>query len=325
MEISHLTEGYTAITMDEITKDTPEEESSHMPVVRKQRGTKVEPAKSEALIVYEEKETESQKKRGFGNLGRKSTLSRGQLGNLLLENIEAFSEHEAQLLRAVFNSKTLTAGEVMVPLSEIAPLTVGAPSSEIPKFCRTSSYRYIPIYNERVDHLLGVVDAMEVFTSEPNDSDLSPFVRDVYYVPALKSAMDLLDELRQSEIPAAIVVNEYGSCVGIVELIDILERIVGEITTNRKRNTPRIEKLGREEWRIDARVLIADVNTMLDLQIPTDRCDTIGGFILMLLGRLPQEGEKVEYEDFEFNIDKVFKYGITQIHAMKKTVKRTRR
>ena len=309
--------------MDEITKDTPEE-SSHMPVVREQRGTKVALAKSEALIVYEETEAKSQKKGFFRNLRRRPAPSRGQLGKLLLENIEVFPEHEAQLLRAVFNLKALTAGEVMVPLSEITPLTVGSPSSEIPKFCRSSNYRYIPIYNERVDYLLGVVDAMEVLTSESNDGDLAPFVRDVHYVPALKSAMDLLGELRQAEIPAAIVVNEHGSCVGIVELIDILQRLVGDIEANRKRETPRIEKLGRREWRIDARVLIADVNTALNVQIPTDRCDTIGGFILMLLGRLPQEGEKVEYEDFEFNIDEVFKYGITRIRATKKNVKGTK-
>ena len=304
--------------MDDITKNTPEKASSHMPVVRDQRGAKVALAKSEALVVYEETEVESQKKGFFRNLRRRPAPSRGQLAKLLLENIEVFPEHEAQLLRAIFNLKALTAAEVMVPLSEIALLTVGSPSSEIPKFCRASNYRYIPIYNERVDYLLGVVDAMEVLTSESNDSDLSSFVKDAHYVPALKSAMDLLGELRQAEIPAAIIVNEHGGCVGIVELIDILERLVGDIEANRKRETPRIEKLERREWRIDARVLIADVNIALDVQIPTDRCDTIGGFILMLLGRLPQEGEKVEYEGFEFNIDEVFKYGITRIRITKK-------
>jgi CBS domain containing-hemolysin-like protein len=108
-------------------------------------------------------------------------------------------------------------------------------------------------------------------------------------------------------------------------LIDILQRLVGDIEANRKRETPRIEKLGRREWRIDARVLIADVNTALNVQIPTDRCDTIGGFILMLLGRLPQEGEKVEYENLEFNIDEVLKYRISGIRVIKKTVRKTKR
>ena len=76
------------------------------------------------------------------------------------------------------------------------------------------SSHHILIYNERVDYLLGVVDAMKVLTSESNSSDLSSFVKDVHYVPALKSAMDLLDKLRQAEILAAITVNKDGSCVG---------------------------------------------------------------------------------------------------------------
>ena len=109
-----------------------------------------------------------------------------------------------------------------------------------------------------------------------------------------------MNELRQSEIPAAIVVNEHGSCVGIVELMDILEKVVGEIATNRKRDMPRVEQLSSNEWHIDARVLISEVNMALDTQIPTDQCDTIGGFILMLLGRLPQTGEKLNMKTLNF-------------------------
>ena len=116
----------------------------------------------------------------------------------------------------------------MVPLSEIIPLTVESPCSEISKYCRAFNYRYIPVYNERVDWLIGVIDAMEVLTTEPHDQDLSQFVREVRYVPTPKPALDLLNELRQSEIPAGVIVNEHGSCVGVVELIDVLEKIVGK-------------------------------------------------------------------------------------------------
>lgn len=309
--------------MNKITENTPEEKESHVPVDRKQDSGKREQAKPKAPVADHEQGAKVRKKGLIENLRRRTPPSREQLVQLLLENIETFPEQEAQLLRAVFELKILTAQEVMVPLSEIVPMTVKSPSSEVFKLCRASNYRYIPIYDERVDLLLGVVDAMEVFISEQHDNDLSSFVRDVNYVPALKPAMDLLGELRQFEIPAAIVVNEHGSCVGVVELMDVLEKVIGEIAANHKRATPHIEKLGESDWRIDARMLIADVNKALDIRIPTDRCDTIGGFVLMLFGRLPQKGEKVGYEDFEFNIDEAFKYGISQIRAMKKTVKKT--
>lgn len=304
--------------MDETTKNIPEENNSHMPVVRKQRGTQMELVKPNALVAHAERETVPQKKGLFRNSKGKTRLSREQIKQLILENIETFSEHEARLLRTVFDLRTLTAQEVMMPLSEMVPLTVGASCAEVPKFCRVSNYRYIPVYNERVDWLIGVVDAVEVLTSEQHEGDLGPFVREAYYVPALKPAMDLLSELQQSEIPVAVVVNEHGSCVGVVELVDVLEKIVGEIASNRKRDTPRIQEIGRGEWRIDARVLIPEVNMALDTQIPPDQCDTIGGFILTLLGRLPQKGETIEYEALEFNIEEVFKYRISQIRIVRK-------
>ena len=324
MEISHLTEGYTAITMNEITKDVLPENKNQVPVVSKQSGTKVELAPSNALVVYEKEEVAPKQKGFFRTSKRKSMPSHGQLMQLFLEKIETFSEDEVQLFRAILDLKTLTAQEVMVPLSEIIPLAVESPCSEIPKYCRAFNYRYIPVYNERVDWLLGVIDATEILTTEQHDQDLSQFVREVGYVPTPKPALDLLNELRQSEIPVGVVVNEHGSCVGVVELVDVLEKIVGEIATNRKRDTPRIEEIGRSEWHIDARILISDVNMALDTEIPTDRCDTIGGFILMLLGRLPQQGEKVEYEDLEFNIDEVSKYRISGIRVTKKPGRRTR-
>ena len=285
---------------------------------------KAELVKSNALVAYDEQEAKAQKRGIMGNLRGKTSPSREQLGKLLLENIEVFPEHEARLLRSVFDLKALTAQEVMVPLSELTPLTIESSPTEVPKSCRDFNYRYIPIFTGRIDQLIGVVDAMEVLTTEHQENGLAPFLKNLSYVPPLKSAMDLLGDLRQSEIPAAIVVNEHGSCIGIVELIDILEKIVGDITANRKRDTPRIEKLGNNQWRIDARALIVDVNVTLNAQIPTDWCDTVGGFILVLLGRLPQKGEKIEYAGYEFIIEEVFTYGISQLQAMKKPQKAKR-
>ena len=306
--------------MNEITKTPSEKEKEgSMPVVKKPDIGKIELVTPKPLVAYDEQAAKPRKKGVFGNLGQQTHPSREQLAQLLLGNIKAFSDIEAQLLSAIFELQTLTAQEVMVPLSETAVLVEGSSPSEVLTLCRASNYHYIPIYNTRVDQLLGVVDAMEVLASEHPDNDLSSFVRDVSYVPTLKSATDLLSELRQAEIPIAIVVNEHGSCVGTVELIDILERIIGKVAANRKRTTPHIEKLGSNDWRIDARMLIVDVNQVLDIRIPTDWCDTIGGFVLMLFGHLPQKGEKVVYEDIEFNIEAAFKYGISQIRAVKKT------
>ena len=96
-------EGYIVITMDEITKDLSEEDTSQMLAVRKQGGAQVERAQSNALAVYEEQEVASEKKGFFGKPGRKSILPPGQLVRLIQDNIQAFPEHEGHLLRAIFN------------------------------------------------------------------------------------------------------------------------------------------------------------------------------------------------------------------------------
>ena len=280
----------------------------------------VEFVNSDALVVYDEDEVQEQKRRFFGGLKRKSTPSREQLGKLLFENIEAFPEKEAQLLRAVFALTSRTTREVMVPLSEIVALTSASSSAEVRNLYHEFNYRYIPIYNERIDWLLGIISTVEVLATGQHFDELSPFVRDAYYVPEVKPAIELLEELRQSEMPVAIVINEHGSCVGFVELIDILEKIVGDIAGNKKREAPRVERLGKGAWRLDARASINDVNLELGTSIATNRCDTIGGFILMLLGRLPRTGEKVGYEGFEFNIEEVFDYGISSIRAVKHSI-----
>ena len=300
--------------MNENNKD----QNNYVPAVTKQDSARIELAKSKALVPYDEEDAKTRKKGIMSNLRRRTSPSRAQLRKLLIENIEVLPEHEARLLNSVFDLIALTAQEVMMPMSEITPLPVESPTSEVPGFYRTFNYRYIPVYSERVDRLIGVVDAMDVLTAEQTANDLSLFVKDTLYVPPLKSVMDLLGELRQFEVPAAVVVNEHGSCIGIVELVDILEKMVGKITTNRRRDTPRINKLGTSDWRIDARALIVDVNIALNIEIPTDRVDTLGGFVLMLLGRLPQKGEKLEYENLELIIDEVFKYGISRIQVKKK-------
>ncbi len=297
------------------TTDTSDEKNEHGLLSETPGGTKIE--LSDALVVYDEHEATQQKRGFFRRLKRKSMPSREQLGHLLMENIQAFPEKEARLLRAVFSLTTMSTREVMVPLSEIVALTLNSSSAQVQDLYHNFNYRYIPIYNERIDWLLGIINTVEVLSTGQHFSDLSAFVQKAYYVPEVKPAIELMDELRQADQPVAIVINEHGSCIGFVELIDILEKIVGDIADNRKREAPRVEKIGKGVWQLDARASIDDVNTELGTDINTSQCDTIGGFILMLLGKLPSAGETVGYDGFEFNIEEVFDYGIATIKAVK--------
>ena len=115
--------------------------------------------------------------------------------------------------------------------------------------------------------------------------------------------------------PVAAVIGEHAGCTGFVTLEDILELIVGEIRYNHKRHSPHAESLGNDHWSLDARTSIDVVNDELGTDIPKNRYDTIGGFILAQLGRLPERGEKVVYDNIEFMVEDVFGYGIISVQA----------
>lgn len=235
--------------------------------------------------------------------------------SFLFENIESLPEHESRMLCGIFSLSTLTAREVMIPLSELMAVHIETPTVQVKAMVRHSSYRYIPVYEERIDRLTGVANILDILYA-PNESDeLHDFVEPAYYVPETKLAIDLLEELRSVEDPVAIVIDEHAGCVGFVTLEDIIEQIIGEMRYNHKRNTLQIEPLGSGSWTLDARTSIDVVNGTLNLDIPKDGCDTIGGFILKLLGRLPEQGEKIVCGSIQFTIEEVFVYGITVIHA----------
>ena len=234
---------------------------------------------------------------------------------IVFENIETLPESERRMLSGIFSLSTTTVREVMIPLSEMMAVHVATPTEQVKAMVRHSNYRFVPVYEERIDRLTGIVSIMDILYASHESSDLSSFVRPAYYVPETKLSGDLLEELRMADEPVSIVIDEHGGCVGFASLEDILEQIVGEISYNHKRHALHVEQIGNNSWALDARTPIDTVNATLGVNIPKDRCDTIGGFVLKVLGRLPDQGEKVVYDGMEFTIAEVFGYGIAVIHA----------
>ena len=219
------------------------------------------------------------------------------------------------MLRGIFSLSTTTAREVMIPLSEIIAVHVETPIEQVKAIVRHSNYQYIPVYEERIDRLTGIVSISDVLYAPQKLNELNSLVRPAYYVPETKLTSDLLEELRIAEAPNAIVIDEHAGCVGFVTLEDIIEQIVGEIRYNHKRHTPPVELLDNGSWIVDARTSIDMINSSFGTNIKSDRCDTIGGLILSLFGRLPEQGEKIRHSGFEFSVEEVFSYGISVIHA----------
>ncbi len=253
----------------------------------------------------------------FGKRKLKGDPKAEQIKQIVLDNVSAFSETDARMLHGIFALSQTTAREIMIPLSEMVAVHIATPIEQTKAMVQHSNYQFIPIYEERIDRLTGIVSIMDILYASQGTNELNPLVRPAYYIPETKLIGELLEELRLATEPVTIIIDEHGSCVGFISLDDLLEQIVGEIRYSHKRQPLHVEALGNNSWTLDARTPIDIVNTTLITNIPKDRSDTIGGFILKLIGRLPEQGEKVTYDTIEYTVDEVFDYGITVIHANK--------
>jgi CBS domain containing-hemolysin-like protein len=297
----------------------------------------VETSPSDALVVSPQrgrglvhKQNDDAEDKGFfGKRKRKNGPTEEHIKRVLFENLDAFPSNEVRMLRGVFSLSTTAVREVMIPLSELVAVHVNTPTEQVKAMAESANYRFVPVFEERIDRLIGVIDVMELLYTPREFNDMSTFTRRLERVPETKPAGELLEELSSSTEPVAAVIGEHAGCTGFVTIEDIIELIVGEIRYNHKRHTPHAELIGNDHWSLDARTSIDVVNDELGADIPKDRCDTIGGFILAQLGRLPERGEKVIYDNIEFMVEDVFGYGIisvqaTRVDAPGKTKKRSR-
>lgn len=253
----------------------------------------------------------------FGKRKLKGDPKAEQIKQIVLDNVSAFSEADARMLHGIFALSQTTAREIMIPLSEMVAVHIATPIEQAKAMVQHSNYQFVPVYEERIDRLTGIVSVMDILYAPQGTNELNPFIRPAYYTPETKLIGELLEELRLATEPVTIIIDEHGSCVGFIGLDDLLEQIVGEIRYSHKRQPLHVEALGNNSWTLDARTPIDVVNATLITNIPKDRSDTIGGFILKLIGRLPEQGEKVTYDTIEYTVDEVFDYGITVIHANK--------
>ncbi len=251
----------------------------------------------------------------FSRWRHKGDPKADQIKQILVDNISALPENEARMMLGIFALSKTTVRKIMIPLSEVIAIHVATPIEQAKAMVQHTSYQYVPVYEERIDRLTGIVSIMDFLYAPTETSKIDSFIRAAYYVPETKLLGDLLEELRLASEPVSIVIDEHGSCVGYIGLEDLLEQIVGEIRYSHKRLPLHVEALGNNSWTLDARTPIDIVNTTLNTNLPRDDYDTIGGFILKTIGRLPEQGEKVAYDSIEYIVDEVFDYGITVIHA----------
>ena len=210
--------------------------------------------------------------------------------------VQSLEEDETQMVRSILDLDKTLAREIMVPRIDIVALDAKSSLKELVTTVIEAGVSRIPIYENTIDNVVGVVYAKDVlkYWGQPdNDPSLDQIARAPHFIPETKRVDELLQEFRRKRVHMAIVVDEYGGVAGLVSLEDLMEEIVGEIEDEFDFGTPQIETIGPNEVIMDAAVSIDDLNEALSLDIQGEDFDTVGGFIFDRLGKIPVPGDEI--------------------------------
>jgi CBS domain containing-hemolysin-like protein len=220
----------------------------------------------------------------------------------------AIEEEEKELIHSIFEFGDTIVREVMTPKPDIIGVEGEESLDQVLHLVIKHGYSRIPVYKENLDEIVGIVYAKDVLRqihSGRERASLKDLARKAYYVPESKRVAELLKEMQQEKVHVAIVVDEYGAVAGLVTLEDLLEEIVGEIADEYDREEPQVEPAGDGSYRVNAKLAVDELNELLEVELPNEEWDTVGGLIMGLLGRLPTQGESVELEGLRFTAERV--------------------
>ena len=224
-------------------------------------------------------------------------------------------DKEQQMLRNAFRMRELTARQVMVPRTRMLTAPVDCTVQEVLATSFEGGYSRIPIYENTIDNIIGFVHVKDLFRKHLHgqEGDLRSILRQVIYVPdtmPITSVWDTLNEKRQYLV---IVFDEYGGTEGLITFEDVIEEIFGELQDEFDEHEMALisyDKDGRTHLRGD--LLITDINEYLNLDLPYEEADTLGGLVFSLLGRPPREGDEITINDLVIKVESISESGVSE-------------
>jgi CBS domain containing-hemolysin-like protein len=209
---------------------------------------------------------------------------------------------EVTMIDRLFDFSHTLVKEAMIPLIEVAAVEDKATVKEAIATISKRGYSRLPVYHERIDNIIGIVNSFDLLDAPHNDQSIKLLIRTVPYVPESKPIDELLVEMQKKRNHLAIAVDEYGGTVGIITIEDILEEIVGEIKDEYDTDQRLYRKIRWNKYLINARMETDQIRELLSLSLPNGDFETLGGFLLEKFGHIPKPGEILKYQNLTFTI-----------------------
>jgi Hemolysins and related proteins containing CBS domains len=229
------------------------------------------------------------------------------------------NETEKEMLEGIFEFDDTLAREIMTPRTDVFMVDVNSyPEKTIDKILE-EQYSRVPVYEEDIDNIIGILYMKDLFTYIRNNSikdiNIRSIARQAFFVPESKNIDTLFKELQSSKNYMAILIDEYGGFSGIVTIEDLIEEVMGNIFDEHDIKDEDVIQIDSSTYLVKGITSIDDINNILDLDIPTNNFDTIGGFVISLLGTIPKINEEhtIEYEGITFKVEEVSEKRIEKV------------
>ncbi len=230
-------------------------------------------------------------------------------------------KEEREILKGIVNFSNIPVRSIMRARVDVMAVEISTPLDGLIDFINDVNYSRLPVFEEHLDNIKGVLhikDLLPYLKKDREPPDLSTLLREVQFIPETKKIDDLLEEFKDQRSHMAIVVDEFGGTAGIVTLEDVIEEIIGEINDEFDSEDWIYTKVDDQTYVFEGRIALQDVRKILDLdgQVFEDQrgeSDSLGGLILEINGKIPEQGEIIHYRNFELEVESVSNHRINMV------------
>ena len=223
---------------------------------------------------------------------------------------------ERQIINNVFQFGDMQAKEAMVQRLDMIAINSEDNYAEIIDMFKNEKFSRMPVYNESIDDIIGILNVKDIIflnDEEIEAFDINNYIREPFFTYEFKKITQLLEEMKKEKSQIAIVVDEYGGTSGLITIEDLVEVIVGDIEDEYDEEDEEIEVIKEDEYIVDGSIKITDVNELIGVRLESEEFDSIGGYIIGFLRRLPEENEVIEVDNIKFCIESLDKNRIKKV------------